>query len=372
MEFTINCSVFSKALERAQGIVDKRNTIPLLSNVLIEAVEDGIQLTASDMEIAITGLYEAQVKSQGEVTLSARQLYDIVKRLPQDNVNLKRLENDWVEIRAGKAYFKLVGLSADGYPTIPELETVSRFQFSAKALKDMIDHTLFSIATDDSRYNLNGALLEKLSEDEGGGLRMISTDGHRLSMVDYAFEGDIGTKTSYLFPRKGLSELRKLCNELGDVPLDISVSDNAALFQFETTRFFMRLLEGDFPDYRQVIPSGGSRTVYFNLSDLKKALQRVSLLSSEKTHSVRFNIGSDEVEISASSADLGESREVIPAEVIGDPLIIGFNAKYFLDALSVISDEDVILELGDSLSPGVLRPKGNTHMTFVIMPMRLD
>jgi DNA polymerase-3 subunit beta len=372
MEFVIGREEFHWALERVQGIVDKRNTIPLLANVLIQTIPGGIKITASDMEIAFTGEYEANVMSQGEITLGAKQLFDIVRNLPQATVRLRRLDNDWMEITSGKAYFKIVGLSSEGYPAIPSLDGATTLQLSSPALKEMIDHTFFSIATDDSRYGLNGAFLERLEDSDGGSIRMISTDGHRLSLIDRPLKGDVDLGDGYLLPRKGLAELKKLCDEFGENDVEVAFSDNSAIFRHGRIVFFMRLLEGDFPDYRQVIPQRSLRKVTIVRDELSRALKRVSILSSEKTHSVRFRISGEGLEISASNPDLGESRETVDAQVEGEPLAIGFNARYFLDALAVLKGEHVMLELGDSLNPGIIKEKDRDDVMFVVMPMRLE
>lgn len=372
MEFVIGREELLRALKRAQGIVDKRNTIPLLANVLIQTIDGGIKVTASDMEIAFTGEYLATIQSPGEITLGAKQLFEIVNNLPQDTVHLRRLENDWMEITSGKAFFKIVGLSSEGYPAIPVLDGAPVFRLNSRSLSDMIEHVDFSIANDDSRYGLNGAFLERLPQDEGGGIRMISTDGHRLSLINRPLEEEIDLGDGYLLPRKGLAELKKLCTEFGDAEVEIAFNDNSAIFRQDKMVFFMRLLEGDFPDYRQVIPQRWLRRLTVSRDELSKALKRVSILSSEKTHSVRFKVSSEGLEISASNPDLGESREAVEAQVEGDSLNIGFNARYFLDALNVLKGEEVVIELGDSLNPGIVRENDRSDVMYVVMPMRLE
>lgn len=371
MEFVIAREEFQRALERAQGIVDRRNTSAQLANVLIQTISDGIRLTASDTELAFTGEYTAQVGSKGEVLLGARQLFDIVKNLPLDNVRLRMLDNYWMEITSGKAYFKIAGLPTDGFPALPTLSDATVLTLPAKTLKTMIEHTDFSIATDDSRYGLNGAYLEKLKAEDGGGIRMVSTDGHRLSLISVPLDGDVQFRDGYLLPRKGLAELKKLCDRFeGDV--EISFADNGALFRNGRMVFFMRLLEGDFPDYRQVVPQRFQRRLTLAREELAKALRRVMILSSEKTNSVRFKVVREGLEISASNPDLGESRELIDAVVSGEPMSVGFNARYFLDALGVIGAEQVHLELGDSLHPAIIKAEGRSDVMFVVMPMRLE
>jgi DNA polymerase-3 subunit beta len=372
MEFVIAREEFQRALDRVQGIVDKRNTIPQLAGVLIQTRSEGIQLTAFDTEIGFIGEYPASVVSEGSINLNARQLFDIVKNLPQDSVRLKLSDNNRVEITSGKAYFKVVGEGAETYPAIPNLEGAAALEISGTALKRMIEHTFFSIATDDSRYGLNGAFLEPLQDDQGYNLRMISTDGHRLSLINENIAGGVRLGDGVLLSRKGLAELKKLCDEFGNEAVQMSMGGNSAIFRSGHIVFFMRLLEGDFPDYRQVIPQRHHRRAVMSREELQKGLRRVAILSSEKTHSVRFRLTADGLEISASNPDLGESREMVDAEVQGDPLAVGFNARYFQDALSVIGGEKVALELGDSLHPGILKGDGRTDVMFVVMPMRLE
>lgn len=373
MEFNIEQDRFNQALKRVQGVVDKRNTIPLLANVLIEVFDGHLRITASDGEIAFTEELAAQVKSTGAICVPAKHLYEIIRQLPSAEIHLRRLENDWLEILCSGSYFKIAGLGTEGFPGIPEIDSQASFVLGSRELGEMIEGVLFSVATDDSRYGLNGAFLEMVEEDGRPRLRMISTDGHRLSLVNRDFIGDAPElDQGVLLPRKGLQELKKICGEpLGD-SVQITLGDGNGLFQLAGLTFFMRFLEGEFPDYRQVIPQQHVRTVVIKREEFVNALRRVSVLSSEKTHSVRFNLSDGELEFFASNQELGESHECVAAEVSGGSLSIGFNARYFLDALAVISDEEIVLELGESLHPAVLRPMVDRSSLYVVMPMRIE
>lgn len=371
MEFVIGREEFRRALERVQGVVDRRSSILLLSNVLLRAKGQRLHVTASDMEIAFSGEYDCQVLDEGAMTLQAKYLYDVVCSLPLETVHVRTLDNDAAEITSGKAYFKLMGLSPDGYPDIPHLENATEFSLPASILMSMITHTFFSIATDDSRYGLNGAFLERLPTHEGGGLRMVSTDGHRLSMCGYPdCEPEIAS--GMLFPRKGMSELKKFCTGLGDASIDVAVTANAAVFSHGTMMLYMRMLEGDFPNYRQVIPQTSQREIVVNRDALTRSLKRIVLLANEKTHSVRVAISDDRLALSASSPDMGDAREDIDAEVKGDNLVIGFNAAYLLDAVGSLGGETIQILFGDSFNPCEVLSAEKPNVSYIVMPMRLE
>lgn len=372
MDFTIGQSSFKQALGRAQGVVDKRNTVPLLANVLLEVTDGQLRITASDMEVAFSGQIPVSSKKPGALCVPAKQLNDIIRQLPEADVHLRALPNDWLEIRCQDAYFKIMGLGTEGFPGIPEVEAIANFTLKGADLAAMIEGVFFSIATDDSRYGLNGAFLEVVQQDEDVLLRMVSTDGHRLSMINRVLPEEIPIRGGYLLPRKGLGELRKICDEAGGDEVRVDLSEGSGLFTWHGIAFFMRFLEGEFPPYQQVIPRQHVRTATLKREELTNALRRVSILSSEKTHSVRFILKEDTLELSASSQDLGESREVIPARIEGEPLSIGFNARYFLDALTVLREDEVVLELGEHLHPALLRGERDRLAIYVVMPMRLE
>ena len=374
MELEISQSVFQEALSRVQGVIDRRSTVALLSHVLVEALENTVRLTASDNEISLTAEYPATISRPGSLCLPARQLHEIIKNLPDNKpVVLKEINNSWLEITCGTSYFRVVGLSSDGFPGMPRLRATSEIKLPAGGLGELIRAVYFSISTDDTRYGLNGALLSMDDEDNGSGLRLVSTDGHRLSISRYhdRLEGTLAG--SYLLPRKGLQELRKLCDVApSDGEVQVRLADDGAIFDLGQMSFFMRLLEGEFPDYRQVVPERSQRELTLDKGELTRALRRVSILSSEKTHSVRFVVEADRLQLLTSSPDLGEAREEVPARVVGGALSIGFNARYFLDALDVLAESEVLLLMGDSLHPALIRGARSDQHMYVVMPMRIE
>lgn len=373
MEFRIAKDELTRALARVQGIVEKRSTNPIIANVLLEVGDDLLRVTATDTEISFVGSYAVQHSSPGSITLAARQLYDIARNAPDDTIAFQLpAGSDQVEIRSGRSFFKVLGLPAEQFPRIASPGGGDGVRIEAVALKQLIDKVSFSISTDDTRAGLAGASLEVL--EDGASLRLASTDGHRLSVCGRPFEGTLQTgRTSRpLLPRKGLTELRKLLDGTDGAWL-LSFTDNQAWFRFGGMAFSMRLLEGEFPDYKAVIPASWQRRVFVPRAELEGTLRRVSILATEKTHPVRFSVGDNTLTVKAQHPEAGEAVETLEAQVDGGPLDIGFNARYFRDALSALSSDTVAIEIGDSLSPCLVKPgEGGSDEVYVIMPMRLE
>lgn len=373
MEFRIAKDELIRALSRVQGIVEKRSTNPIIANVLLEAGSDGMKVSATDTEVSLVGHYAIECVQPGQLTLGARQLYEIARLVPTDTVSFRLPEGSFLmEISSGKAQFKVLGLAADDFPSVAGVAEGEGLEIEAADLKSLVDKTLFSISGDDTRTGLNGAHVEQVERDGATFLRFVSTDGHRLSLAGRPHAGTWTAERSVLLPKKGLSELRKLV-DVGDGPWRVVFSDTQAVFQRGTTAFSMRLLEGDFPDYKQVIPGGWQRRVLLQRDHLVQALRRVSILASEKSHPVRFHIKDGTVVITAKQPEAGEAREELEAQVEGSDLEIGFNARYFLDSLGVMDTDSISIEIGDSLSPCLVRPgEGSADEIFVVMPMRLE
>jgi DNA polymerase-3 subunit beta len=377
MELRISKEELIRALSRVQGIVEKRSTNPIIANALLEVDENGLRVSATDTEVSFVGRHSqsVEVKRSGSITLGARQLYEIARLVPTDSVTLSLEEGSTqVEIRSGKAHFKVPGLSATDFPPIPNLDAEGGFEITTGALKSLVEKVLFSISSDDTRTGLNGAHVEvaDLPEGKGSILRFVATDGHRLSLCGRPYQGEYSAPRSVLLPKKGLSELRKLCEKPDDV-WRVSINDTTATFQQGSMAFSMRLLEGEFPDFRQVIPPSWQRRILLQRSDLVDALRRVSILSSEKSHPVRFRIADGTLTITARQQEVGEAKEELEAQVDGPDIEVGFNAKYFLDALGALATDTIAVEIGDSLSPCLVRPgEGDDDELYVIMPMRLE
>jgi len=368
MEITISVAELGKALQRVQGIVEKKTTMPILANALIRSHgRDKISVSATDLEIGLTGQYTAQVVTEGAMTLAARALYDIVRQLPGDEVNLKQSTNQYVEITCGKVKYRVVGLPADSYPTLPTFEDVTFFGVDPRSFREMIEKTLYAVSKDDTRYNLTGVFCEPT---DGNGLRMVSTDGHRLALVERPTEQTPAMNEGVIIPRKGLQELRKLLED-GEEGARLGFVENSAVFEKGDVLLTMRLVDGKFPDYQQVIPQSHTRRVRIAKSTLTQALKRTSLLAPDKAQGVRLDLQAGQLALTANNPDLGEAREELEVDFDGDALKIGFNFQYMLDVLATIPEPEVELDLTDELSPGVIRGVGAEDYRAVVMPMRI-
>lgn len=372
MEFKIDKDTFLKALQKVQGIVEKRNTMPILSNVLIEAAEDRIQVTATDLEVGMRSSYPTTVVRDGKITVSAKKVYEIIKELSDQEITFSTKENDWVEIRSGKARFNIVGLSPEEFPYFPKINDDSFITVSTTMLREMIEHTSYAICHDETKYNLNGILVRAATDGGRTLLRMVATDGHRLSVSERELSGTTATElgNGVIFPKKGIYELKRMAEEEGDQVL-LGFMDNSAVCKKGNTVVVMRLVDGEFPDYTKVIPVSNDRLVTLNREDLLHSLRRMAILSSEKFKGIKFDVKDGKVEISSSNPELGDASEELEAIYSGNDLTIRFNARYLIDVLSVLPTSQVELLLRDEMSPAIVRPAAEEGFLAVIMPMRL-
>jgi DNA polymerase-3 subunit beta len=351
-----------------QSIVERRNTMPILANVLVESHRGDIRVTATDLEVGVRGNVEGEVLKEGSVTVNAKKLYEITRELPEEQMQLKRLDNDWVEIRSGKSAFKIVGLDAREFPQFPKIDAKALSTTPGATIKEMIERTIFAVSTDETRYSLNGVFIE---EADSGKIRMVATDGHRLSYDERSL-GSVGLAKGVILPRKGVSELKKLLESGSDGAVSLGFRENMALAVKERVELFMRLIDGDFPDYTKVIPKGNPNVAKVAQDELLQALRRVSILSSERYKGIKMEFDQSKLSLSASNPDLGEAVEEIAIDYEGKPITIGFNARYMIDALSVLGSEgEVDIELKDELSPSIIRKAGSEGYLYVLMPMRL-
>ena len=371
MRFKIKKNVFLKALLSVQGIVEKKHTLPILANVLIEAKSDKIIMTATDLEVGLCSNFNAEILEEGKVTLSAKKLYEIIKELPDSPINFSSKENFWVEIICGKSIFNLVGLSPEEFPKFPETGN-NKALIDKTILNEMIDKTLFSISTDDTKFNLTGIHVRSESEDDKNFLKFVSTDGHRLSLIkreQNEIEPEFFEK-GFILPRKGIIELKKNLENMKD-SVQISISDNNFTVLDDKMTLIMRMIDGEFPDYKRVIPEIGNNSALINRSELLEALKRISVLSNEKSKGVKCNLKYNFLELTSSSPELGDAKEEIEIEYNGDDISIGFNARYIIDILSSIDEDNIILNLKDNISPGRINPENDANYLAVVMPMRL-
>src|SRR5438552_2201753 len=371
MEVSIKREDLVKGLYLVQGVVERRNTLPILANVLIEPAAEGIAITATDMEIGLRAVVPADVKKKGAVTLNARKIYEIVREVPGQEISLKSTQPGWVDVASGRSKFKIVSLDPKDFPDLPlsgDSPQDVTMRIATGTLREMIDRTLFAVSSDETRFNLSGVFL---TVGEGEALRMVATDGHRLAMVDRRVSTP-KLERGVIMPRKGLAEARKLLDETDDAEVTMIVSAKNIRLVLQSVSFFMRLVEGEFPDYRQVIPGAPKAQAHANRDDLLAALRRISLLASERSRGVKLHLERGRLELSASNPDQGEASEDLEVSYAGDPLTIGFNARYLIDVLGVHAEGEVV-ELGvtDEIGPGVLRGSQDPEYTYVVMPMRL-
>jgi DNA polymerase-3 subunit beta len=376
MELKIAAHDLARALARSQGIVEKKTTMPILSHVLIEAKgAKALHISATDLDVSISSEHECEVAKEGSLAVPAKSLYEIIRSLPEKDVTLKKAHNNFLEIRSGPSEFKIVGLSPDDFPVLPRFEKVPFVAVDPAALLDQIDRTSFAVSSDETRYNLNGVFFEPSQ----GVLRLVATDGHRLSLSERAAPGDFALKRGVILPRKGLHELRKLLLEATESGKEkpegrFGFVENAAIFGRPGVVLAMRLIEGLFPDYKQVIPKQGTIFVKVGREALLTTLRRVSILSTDKAHAVKLELDGKTMKVLSQNPDLGEAKEEITVEYNGGPLKIGFNARYLTDVLGVVKSDDVLIEMENDLSPGVVKgadPEKDGGFTAVVMPMRI-
>lgn len=373
--FELDREVLLKALQRVQSIVDRKNTIPILSHLLIEALDDQIVFSATDLEVGIRCIYPGKINQAGKVAVPAKSLYEIVKELGINSVvRFKVFENFWIELTSGKSLFKLVGQDSDEFPQLPQIQKEKSFSVPSAKIIQMIDHTIFAVSNDQTRYDLSGVFLEQIKSKGKVYLRMVATDGHRLSMMDQEIEGlkEAHIDHGVILPRKGLFEMKRVL--IDDGTLYCCFMENNIVFwngQKQTT-LFMRLLDGDFPDYTPVIPKQNERKIVLSREQLLTSLKRISVLSAEHSRSVRFQFEKGRLRLSSSNPKLGEALEDIDIDYAGDDLEIGFNAGYFMDVLNAMNDQtNVILELTDVLSPSLIKGNEFDGALNIVMPMQL-
>lgn len=370
MEFTVSRADLVRELNLSQGVVEKKTTIPILSNVLVEADGDRIHLTATDLELGIRCSCAAKVKKSGAGTIPARRLLDYVRLLPEGDVQIKVGDNNWANINSGRSKTRIAGMSRDSFPELPEMPAVLA-EIPIGVLAGMISKTVFAISSEESRFTLNGALLVLRK----GGLVMVATDGHRLAMIESTDELP-GVNAAYraLLPRKAMLEIQKLAGDSApDALLQFSGDENHLFFKLGDRLLLSRKLTGNFPDYERVLPKEQPNSISVSREEFKASIERVSQFSDERSRAVRVRVGDGEIKVHSSVSETGESEESIPADYKGPAVEIGFNAQYLLEFLRAINDDQASFLFKDAHSAGELRPSGEKSASYryVIMPMRI-
>jgi len=372
MKLSIPKSELQKGLSRIQSIVEKRNSMPILANVLLEADgEDGrLRLSATDLEVGIRGSQEASIQEPGSLTVGARKLFELVRELPDEDVHLEATPNSYLTIRCARAEFTLAGTAAEEYPTLPSFSPESTVPLQAAVLSAMIERTMYAASLDETRYNLNGVYLEVLPDQ--GRLRMVATDGHRLAWAERTVGEDVGAlKSGVIIPRKGLAELKRLVDEDDADEIELAFEANSGLARRGSVTLVMRLIEGEFPNYQQVLPKESRCHLILPAEALTQALRRVAVFSTERSRAVRLDLSEGRLAISSNNPDLGDAREELDVDYAGSDIAIGFNARYLLDSLGAMHAKEIRLSLHDELNPLKLTPADDDDTLAVVMPMRL-
>jgi DNA polymerase-3 subunit beta len=374
MKINIGSDTLEDELFKLQGVVSQRSTLAILSNTLLEAKDGRLTLHATDLDTSISTECECEVLEPGETTLQAKNLFDIVKNLDDDTLELETEENHWARLRSGDVNCRIVGTHPDDFPEILDTADAEMYPIGAEVLLDMIDKTLFSVSTDDARANLTGAFLKVTDDDT---LLMVSTDGHRLSKIESdpeEFEPTDDTpealREGIIIPRKGLSELQRIVDASGG-QLEFGFVDNNVIFRHGPMTMSVRLIEGTFPDFTQVLPDESETKAFLDKETFLNSLNFVSLFASSKTNNARLTLSDEGLELYASDPDRGEGEKMVPVEYDGQQVQAGYNYRYLQDALKAIDGDEVSLEIIDTLSPTIIRDTERDEMLFVIMPMRL-
>ncbi|HCC68514.1 MAG TPA: DNA polymerase III subunit beta [Nitrospiraceae bacterium] len=369
MRLNVEKDEIQKALQNVQGIVAKKNTMPVLSHFLLSVSGGRADIIATDLEIAIKEPLKAEVLSDGSLCIPARELFEITKEVEGDLL-LESLENNWLKVSSGQSIFKLVGLPEGEYPSLPEVSQAEKLDLAVDVLSNMIEKTIYAAGDSTARYVMNGLFLHFIPREKGIELKMVGTDGHRLSLSTVESEGKLSVEKKLILPKKAALELRRLLSAV-EGAVTIGIDKNHIFFTLGDILFISRLIEGNYPNYEQVIPQANERIVTLDKSGFLKALKRASIVSRERTNAVRLDIEGSKLTIISINPDLGEAKEEMVVQYKGEPISIGFNARYLMDVLQVMEGEAARLELQDTLSPSLLKEGEDKGYRCVVMPMRI-
>jgi DNA polymerase III subunit beta len=372
MEISVSKFELLKELTATQGVVERKTTIPILSNFLFEAANDRLTITATDLDLSLRTSCAAKVKREGACTIPARKLYDYVKLLADGDISIKLLDNHWVNIRAGRSNTKMVGMARANFPGLPTFPATGMVKIPAQTLRSMIGRTIFAISNEESRYTLNGGLMVLKAES----MIMVATDGHRLAHIEKQGESfEVSGENKTLIPKKAMSEVYSLLQNSDVEFVEFAKDESTLFFRIGERLLTSRQLTGQFPNYEAVLPKETTKSVVVHGSDLNTAIQRVAQFADERSRAIRMKLEKNELKISSSSTDSGESEDSIETAYTADPLTIGFNSEYLIDFLKASSGSDVRLEFKDAQSAGQMRPEEGADDGFkyryVVMPMRI-
>jgi DNA polymerase-3 subunit beta len=372
MEISVSKNDLLKELTATQGVVERKTTIPILSNFLFEAAGDKLSITATDLDLSLRTSCPAKVKKEGSCTIPARKLYDYVKLLGDGDISIKLLENHWVQIRSGRSNTKMVGMARANFPALPLFPAESALQLPAQVLRQLIARTIFSISNEESRYTLNGALLVLKPES----LTMVATDGHRLAHIEHGgTKLPVSGELKVLVPKKAMAELSTLLNSTDAQTVEFAKDESTLFFRIGGRLLTSRQLTGQFPNYEAVLPRENNKFVTVHCDELSAAIQRVAQFADERSNAIRMRVEKNELKVSSSNTETGESEDSIETAYTGDPMVIGFNSQYLLEFLKVVGSGDVRFEFKDAQTAGQLRPDEGAdseyRYRYIVMPMRI-
>ena len=375
MKLTVSKSEMQEKLANIQNIIEKKNTMPILSHFLLNVGKKGSSIIATDIETALKEPIEAGVEKEGKICIPARKLFEIVREMEGDLL-METVDDQWLKVRSGASDFRLACLPAGDFPAWPSAlgAEVEEITVDAPMLLEMIEKTIYSAGESDTRYTLNGLLFH--AKPENNSLTVVGTDGHRLALITRKMDGAVKEEKKLIVPRKAVSELRRFlpAGDAGEgeaAQIRMSVGEKHLLFSVGSIQFLTRLIDGSYPNYENVIPQSNEKKMTIGKDIFSKVLRRVSVMSRERASAVRFDLEEQKLTVSSSSPDLGEAKEEVPVDYKDDKLSLGFNARYMLDVIAAISSDNVVLELQDPLSPVLVKEDGNEDYKCVVMPMRI-
>ncbi len=363
MKFRIARDAFLDSLQQVQHVVSNRTTLPILSNVLIEASGGSLRLTTTDLDVGVSGTVDAEVSKDGSTTMPVKRLVSIIRELPDAEVEVAVDAKNVASITCGPSFFKIIGLAHGEFPPLPDFKEAKEYKIPQGLLRESLKKTSYAISNDETRYVLNGIF----TAFKEGKLTLVATDGRRLAMVENDLEFPASHETDFIIPTKAVQELQRLLGENGDAIARLS--DNQIVFEVGSSVIVSKLIEGNYPNYRQVIPGEAKETLKLGREALLETARRVSLLSSEKSNSVKLVVGDGGIDVTANSPDIGEAKESMSVNYGGKEIAIAFNPEFLMAPLRNLEDEEVQLDLIDEMSPGVLRGSGS--FLYVLMPMRV-
>jgi DNA polymerase-3 subunit beta len=364
MKLSVTRKELLERLSNIQNIIEKRNTMPILSHFQLDLKKNNSFITATDIETAIREPIEAEVEDEGKLCIPARKLFEIVREIDGD-VTIESEDTQWINVTAGLSNFKLACLSPEEFPGWPVMEQTQEMTMESSVLEQMIEKTLYSAGESDTRYTLNGLLFQIIDKT----LTVVGTDGHRMAVIEKSLASGFEEEKKVIVPRKTVSELRKFLG--GEKEVSIVLGLNHVLFKIDDIEFLARLIEGTYPNYSQVIPTDNDKHIHIKRDEVIKALKRVSVMSRERSNAVKMDLEPGLIKLTSSNPDIGEAKDEIAVQYEGEKTTIGYNARYLLDVLNAMTSETVVFELKDQLSPSLLKEDGNDKYRCVVMPMRI-